>query len=68
MTIIQPTDPQHKALYDLQKALESLQEAKPEERGELTRRYAVTITDLEKVIAYYETFILGRAYWPDSRP
>ena len=31
---------------------------KPDERSEKARRYAVTITELEKVMAYYHTFIL----------
>jgi hypothetical protein len=38
-------------------ALEALRREKPEERGELARRYAVAITELEKVVAYYWTFI-----------
>ena len=38
-------------------ALELLQQAKPEERNELARRYAITITEMEKVIAYYNTYI-----------
>jgi hypothetical protein len=38
-------------------ALEALKKEKPEERSEEARRYAVAITELEKVIAYYWTFI-----------
>lgn len=38
-------------------ALEALKQEKPDERSEEARRYAVTITELEKVIAYYWTFI-----------
>lgn len=39
-------------------ALETLRESKPEERSEKARRYAVTITELEKVYAYYVIFIM----------
>jgi len=37
--------------------LEALRKEKPEERSEEARRYAVAITELEKVVAYYWTFI-----------
>lgn len=57
---------------DLQKAveiknlmvelLEKLAEAKPTERSELSRRYAVTITELEQVVAYYSVFVLNARY------
>lgn len=40
-------------------ALRTLREAKPQERGEKARRYAVTITELEKVYGYFNTFILA---------
>jgi len=46
-----------KALEHLKAALEAMQAAKPAERSELARRYAVTITELEKVIAYYVLFV-----------
>jgi len=36
-----------------------LRQAKPEERNETARRYAVTITDFEKVLAYYKVFIVN---------
>lgn len=39
-------------------ALETLRESKPEERSEKARRYAVAITELEKVYAYYVTFVM----------
>lgn len=38
-------------------ALEALRKEKPEERPEEARRCAVAITELEKVVAYYWTFI-----------
>jgi hypothetical protein len=37
--------------------LADMRDAKPENRSELARRYAVTITDLEKVYAYFMTFV-----------
>jgi len=42
----------------LRGALYRLRDVKPEGRGELSRRYAVTITEMEKVVAYYKTFIV----------
>lgn len=35
-----------------------LKESKPTERNEVARRYAVTMTELEKVIGYFQTFVL----------
>jgi hypothetical protein len=46
-----------KALQLLKEALEAMREAKPEERSELARRYAVSITELEKVIAYFVLYV-----------
>lgn len=46
-----------KALKLMKEALEALREAKPEERSELARRYAVTITEFEKLLAYYVYFV-----------
>lgn len=40
-------------LHDMYEMLRRLQEAKPNERSEKARRYAVTITEFEKVIAYF---------------
>lgn len=54
------------ALYSLEAALLTLQAAKPGERGELARRYAVTITELEKAIAYFETWVV-RGFFQDDR-
>ena len=36
---------------------ELLQKSRPSERSELSRHYAVAITELEKVMAYYHTFV-----------
>lgn len=33
-----------------------------DERSELARRYAVSITELEKAIAYFKTFVVGVSY------
>ena len=40
--------------------MDELKQSKPEERGELARRYGIAITDLEKVLAYYMLYINGR--------
>jgi hypothetical protein len=42
-------------------ALEALKQEKPAERSEDARRYAIVITELEKAIAYYWTFIQSKA-------
>jgi hypothetical protein len=38
--------------------LMKLGQAKPKDRGELARRYAVTITELEKAYAYFRTWVI----------
>lgn len=48
-------------LIELSMALETLCENRPKERGERSRRYAVTITEMEKVYAYFKTFIIDAA-------
>lgn len=58
---IQPDD---LALSTLIETLEVLRNCKPEERNELARRYAVAITELEKVVAYVQVFIVERAHYP----
>ena len=47
------------ALHKMQETFESLRKIKPEERSEQARRIQVTITEYEKVIAYYMTYVLG---------
>lgn len=42
----------------LEDALRALQGNKPQERGEEARAWAVTITELEKVIAYFEKYVV----------
>lgn len=44
-------------LSKLYLALDALHNAKPKERSEEARRYAVAITEMEKVLAYYIAFI-----------
>lgn len=46
----------HMAMIDL---LRKLRDAKPEERNELARRYAVTITEMEKVLAYFWSYVMN---------
>lgn len=46
-------------LKDMQEVLEALRAIKPEDRSEQARRIQVTITEYEKVIAYYMTYVLG---------
>ena len=38
-------------------ALEALREAKPNDRSSEDRYYQITITDLEKVLAYYTSYV-----------
>lgn len=38
--------------------INKLKEEKPNDRSELDRRYAITITEMEKVLAYYVMFCL----------
>ena len=40
--------------------LSTLRAVKPEDRSGLDRRYAVTITELEKVFAYFYTYIYSQ--------
>jgi hypothetical protein len=47
------------ALADLSRAVESLKENRPDERSELARVYAVTITQAEMVLAYFQTYATG---------
>lgn len=50
-------NPESEQLQLLEQALESLRKAKPEDRSEIARRYAVTITELEKVVAYFKVYV-----------
>jgi hypothetical protein len=44
--------------------LAKMRQSKPEDRNEKARRYAVTITEFEKVMGYFNTFILED--WGDA--
>ena len=55
-------------VFDLMMELyKKLKEAKPEERSEMARRYAVTITEFEKVMAYFECFIMSPGLVDDNK-
>jgi hypothetical protein len=45
-------------LTDLKEALKSLKANKPNDRSERDRYTAIAITDLEKLIAFYEKYCL----------
>lgn len=38
--------------------LREMRDARPSERSELSRRYAVAITEMEKVYAYFKTYVI----------
>jgi hypothetical protein len=40
-----------------QVTLKELKKAKPNDKSELDRRYAITITEFEKVIAYFDYYV-----------
>lgn len=44
-------------LDHLEDALRRLRDSRPDERSEKARRVAVAITEMEKVVAYYKTFV-----------
>ena len=48
----------------LRETMGAMRAAKPQERNELARRYAVAITELEKPMAYHDVYIVRRDYWP----
>lgn len=41
------------------KALKTMRANKPSERTEKARRYAVSITELEKVYSYFKTYVIN---------
>jgi hypothetical protein len=45
-------------LGTLNDMLEVLRENRPDERSERSRRYAITITEMEKVVAYFKTWVI----------
>jgi hypothetical protein len=48
----------HPCILKLGEAMATLQTHKPKTPSELARRYAVAITELEKVIAYFSTYVV----------
>lgn len=44
-------------LTDMQKLLENMERFRPQERSEISRRWAITITEMEKVSAYFNTYV-----------
>lgn len=46
-------------LYSLKLALNDLKRFKPNDCSELDRRYAVTITKMEDVFAYFSTYVMA---------
>ncbi len=45
-------------LISLESSLRIIQRNRPNDRSEIDRRYAVLITDFEKVMAYFKTYIV----------
>lgn len=52
-------EPNEKCWDSMNKALEDLKRNKPNDRSEEDRRYAVTITEMEKAIAYFYYHVYG---------
>ena len=59
-----PIHPDDLVQIRLRETMDAMKVAKPAERGELARRYAVAITELEKLMGYHDVFIARRDYWP----
>lgn len=47
-------------LSEMEALLIDLRNYRPVEKSDVSRAYAVTITELEKVIAYFEKYIVRR--------
>lgn len=58
-----PIHPDDLVQIRLRETMDAMKAAKPQERGELARRYAVAITELEKLLAYHDVYIVRRDYW-----
>lgn len=43
----------------IEEALRVLRVNKPDDRSEQDRRYAVTLTELEKVFSYFQTYVIN---------
>lgn len=55
-----------KVMFALEDARKVLLENKPEERGEMARRYAIAITELEKLMGCVDVFIRQENYLPHA--
>ncbi len=53
----EPENPKVKCLRLLVETLTAFQEAKPEDRSSEARTFAVMITDLEKIFAYFTYYV-----------
>ena len=49
---------QEAILISLESSLRTIRHNRPNDRSELDRRWAIAITDFEKVIAYFKTYIV----------
>ena len=47
-------------LRDMEATLRRLRDAKPSERNELARRYAVAITEYEKSLAFFKFYVVDQ--------
>jgi len=47
-----------RCLEQVKQALRSMRASKPDERSEKARRYAVSITEMEKVLAYFRMYVV----------
>lgn len=57
-TVVQEPVGADVAIWEFMFAIyQNLKAAKPDDRSERARRYAVTITEYEKVLSYFNTFI-----------
>lgn len=51
-------EPDLQIAYHLQAALEKMQQAKPNDRSPSDRHRAIAITDLERVIAFFDYYVV----------
>ncbi len=61
---LKPIHPDDLVQIRLRETMNAIDAAKPQERGELARRYAILKTELEKLTGYFDTYIARRDYWP----
>lgn len=58
------SDLPYEYVYDLLVlALDKLKDSKPNDRSELDRHFAIAITDMEKVRAYFNTYVVAKDNW-----